>query len=223
MILSPSVIASDVARLEEQAREALEAGAEWLHIDVMDGQFVPNITVGPLVVEALRPLADEMHARLDVHLMIEEPGRYVKDFVDAGADVLTVHVEACTHLHRVIEQIKELGPMAGVTLNPATPLSALEEILADVDLVLIMSVNPGFSGQRFIPSSLERIRQLRSLLNKIASHAYLQVDGGVGEGNVLQVVGAGANVIVAGNAVFGGERTISQNVKAIRDALVIEA
>ena len=169
--LAPSILSADFSRLGEQVQAAIDAGADYIHVDVMDGHFVPNLTVGPLVVQALKPLAQAGGVLLDVHLMIEQPERLIPDFARAGADILTVHVETCPHLHRTLQQIKELGVRPGVTLNPATPLSSLEEILQDVDMILVMSVNPGFGGQTYIPGSTARIRRLRQMLDERRSGA----------------------------------------------------
>jgi len=177
-----------------------EAGADLIHVDVMDGRFVPNITIGPLVVEAIRPVTD---LPLDVHLMIVEPDRYVESFAKAGADIITVHVEACTHLHRSIQGIKALGVRAGAVLNPATPLDTIEYVLEDLDMVLIMSVNPGFGGQLFIPSALEKIRRLRRMIDEAGLDVTIEVDGGVNLSTIRDVVAAGADICVAGSAVFG--------------------
>ncbi|MFQ5615960.1 MAG: ribulose-phosphate 3-epimerase [Anaerolineales bacterium] len=218
--LAPTILSADFSRLGTQVEEAVNAGAEYIHVDVMDGHFVPNITIGPLIVEALRPLANARGAVLDIHLMIENPDRYLGDFARAGADIITVHVEACPHLHRTVQAIRELDVKPGVTLNPATPLVTLEEILPDVDLVLIMSVNPGFGGQKYIPGSTTKIRRLRQMLDAIGSQADLEVDGGIKAHNAAEAVAAGANVLVAGSAIFSGPQTITENVQALQRAIL---
>ena len=217
--LAPSILSADFSRLGEQVEEALEAGVEVIHVDVMDGHFVPNITIGPLIVAAVRPIARRYGATIDVHLMIEQPERYLADFARAGADILTVHVETCPHLHRTVEAIREVGARPGVTLNPATPLVALEEILPYVDLVLIMSVNPGFGGQSYIPTSTDKIRRLRAMLDAVGSAAELEVDGGIKPDNAAAVAAAGASLLVAGSAIFGGSRSVAENVAAFLSAL----
>lgn len=220
VVLSPSILAADFGRLADQARAALAGGADWLHVDVMDGHFVPNITIGPLVVRALRPVADDFPGTLlDVHLMIEEPERYLEAFAAAGADILTVHVETCPHLHRTVQMIREVGVRPGVTLNPATPVKALKEVAPLVDLILVMSVNPGFGGQSYIPGSTARIARIRRLLDDAGSEAWLSVDGGVKPENAAEIVGAGATVLVAGSAVFNESAPIAENVAALRAAI----
>ena len=218
--LSPSILSADFTRLGEQVREAASAGAEYVHIDVMDGCFVPNITIGPAIVKALAPLADALGLVLDVHLMIQRPEQMIPAFAQAGADILTVHVETCPHLHRTVQQIHELGVRAGVTLNPATPLVLLEEILADVDQLLVMSVNPGFSGQSYIPASTARIARLRHMLNERAlQHVDIEVDGGVKPDNAAEIVAAGADILVAGSAIFNSQAGVADNIAAFRRVL----
>ena len=198
--IAPSILAADFANLAQEIRAVEEAGADWLHIDVMDGHFVPNLTIGPPVVASLRKVTG---LPLDVHLMIEKPDNYLETFVQAGADLLTVHVETCPHLHRTLQCIHKLGKKAGVALNPTTPLIFLEPILEEVDLILIMSVNPGFGGQEFIPQTLQRIQTVGKWIKKYSLKVDLEVDGGINENTLSQVVKAGANVFVAGSAIFG--------------------
>lgn len=217
--IAPSIIACDLTRLGEQVSQAIAAGVEYIHLDVMDGHFVPNMTFGPLVAAAIKPLTAAAGVVLDAHLMVEKPERLIPDFAQAGVDNLTVHVETCPHLHRTIQQIKSLGLRAGVTLNPSTPLIALEEILPDVDLVLIMSVNPGFGGQEYIPASTGRIARLRRMLDERGlSHVELEVDGGVNAQTAGEIVRAGATILVAGTAVFNRQASIAENIAALRRA-----
>ncbi|GGG82713.1 ribulose-phosphate 3-epimerase [Paenibacillus radicis (ex Gao et al. 2016)] len=200
-LIAPSILSADFSRLGEEIKEAERAGADWIHVDVMDGLFVPNLTFGPPVIGAVRSATK---LPFDVHLMIERPELSIASYAAAGANRITVHAEACLHLHRTIHQIKELGLPAGVALNPATPISVLDCIIDDVDLVLIMTVNPGFGGQSFIPHSLQKLRQLRKLLSERGlDHVHVQVDGGINSETSKLVTEAGANVLVAGNAVFG--------------------
>ncbi|CAL9054716.1 ribulose-phosphate 3-epimerase, chloroplastic isoform X1 [Musa acuminata AAA Group] len=214
IIVSPSILSANFAKLGEQVKAVEVAGCDWIHVDVMDGRFVPNITIGPLVVDALRPVTN---LPLDVHLMIVEPEQRVPDFIKAGADIVSVHCEQSStiHLHRTVNQVKGLGAKAGVVLNPATPLSAIEYVLDVVDLVLIMSVNPGFGGQSFIESQVKKISELRRLCAEKGVNPWIEVDGGVGPSNAYKVIEAGANAIVAGSAVFGA-KNYAEAIKGIK-------
>lgn len=200
--IAPSILSADFSRLGEEVRRLEEAGADMIHIDVMDGHFVPNITIGPLVVRSIRKLTK---LPFDVHLMIADADRYIDNFIDAGADIISVHAEACTHLNRVIQKIRERGKKASVALNPATPLSALDWVLNDLDMVLLMTVNPGFGGQAYIEAVTDKIRELRRVITSRGLHTDLEIDGGVGHENINKVTEAGANVIVSGSAVFNAQ------------------
>jgi len=215
--IAASILSADFARLGEQVQEAIDAGAEIIHVDIMDGHFVPNMTIGPVVVSAIKPIARAAGVVLDVHLMIEAPDRLVPEFTQAGADVLIVHVETCPHLHRTVQMIKELGVKAGVTLNPSTSPTTLEEILPYVDQVLVMSVNPGFGNQTYIPTSTAKIARVRRmLLERDLTQVEIEVDGGLKPDNVAEVVDAGATILVAGSAIYNNKASVTENIASLR-------
>ncbi len=218
--IAASILSADFSRLGEQVKAALEAGVRWIHVDIMDGHFVPNLSMGPQVVHSLRPIADRFGSRLHVHLMIMEPDRYLADFVRAGANSVSVHVETCPHLYRTIREIRTLGARSGVALNPATSLSTVEEILPELDFILVMTVEPGFGGQEFIPSSLDKIDRLRRMLKERGlERVLIAVDGGIHTQTAGAVVRAGATVLVVGSAIFNDQAIVAENLAQLRSAI----
>jgi ribulose-phosphate 3-epimerase len=215
-IIAPSILSADLRFFEDQVNQAIDAGADWIHVDVMDGSFVPNITFGPNIVKTVRKIAA---LPIDVHLMIVEPERHLQAFADAGADHLTVHYETCPHIQRTLQSIREFGISPGIVINPGTPVSTLRELVHDFDMVLLMTVNPGFGGQAFIPGMFDKIQRMAALLDETGSQAHIQVDGGIDSNTIKACYQAGARNFVAGSAIFGHEHGIAAGIKALRDAI----